>query len=696
MTHMLNPPKTAWKAPVQLLARLGSLNRRVKIEGFVDNIAANEVMGWAYDPQLPDRRIHIVARNEGKVIAEALADLPRDDLASAGKGDGRHGFRLRLPHGLAGLAVTVEAVARPRNQLLQRGQLLVPEPVAVAKPEKTKPVNRVGVIERLRGRQLSGWAVDPKHPDSPAQLDVFDGERYLGSATCTAARPDVGEAGGPPAARLFVFEAPDDGRPLRPDRLRARVLGTRHDLRRSKAFTESGEDSTSVEEPSTPVPPAVVDAPVDRAMRPAAAGRPPERIEAVAVIVCGPGSDGGGQHAAGAVTDNADASPRPTTLYGRSLAEAKAVLTQVLEQCSDVLLLAPGQSANGQDVRALLALRPFGDLWLFGVRPDLAPAFTYQSGAEIRSIAIRASALRAWPEAARVLAEGDLAALATWSLQQGHRWEGLPHDPVDGPPLRAAVAGRPLAAPPRRVTLGLWGAWGGSPTVGLVALLQGCEGLDVEILCPDEVLGASVRAMEAPSVASLDVRIVPQTDAPGSGAHLMALAGAATGQVVVLAHAGITYDRPDGLAEVLAWAQADGVGCVTVPVATASGPLCGLVLDGVGGQISVRSGRVPEAPRDCIPVLAAPAEFMVVSRRVLAVTEGLDARRFPKRHADLDLGIRLLERGRHCISIDRLRAGWSGEDAFQGCPSVIGAPEAFLLGIRPPWETGATAVLGRR
>ncbi len=700
MTEILNPPKSARQTPGQLFARLGFLNRRVKIEGFVDNIAANEVMGWAYDRQWPDRRVHIVARSEGKVVAEALADLPRGDLASAGKGDGRHGFRLRLPNGLAGLDGTVEAVARPRNQVLQRGQLRVPEPVAVPKLEKAKPAaNRVGVIERLRGRQLTGWAVDPKHPESPAQLDIFDGERYLGSAACGSIRPDVGEAGGPLGARAFLFEVPNDGNPLRPESLRVRVVGGRHDLRRSKAFAGTTEDPAGVDAPSAPPPTATDGEPVERNARPATAVHRPERIErieGVALIICGPDPENRLGETRASVAAVCGPDQAPTVLCGRTPAEAGSALTQVLDGCSEVMLLAPGQTLKGPDLQHLLALRPFGDVWVFGARADQAALFTWQSGAEIRSLAVRASTLRAWPKAAEALAQGDFAALAAWSCEQGHRWEALPHDPVDGPSLRGAAPGRPLCASPKRVTLGLWGDWAGSVPPGLAALLEGCHGLDVEILCPDEALGAAVRALDTAALGSLDLRIVPSTHRPGSGSHLKALAGAATGQVVVLAHSGLVYSRPDTLPEVLTWALAEGVGCVTVPITSATSVLSGLVLDSADGQVLVCTGRAPEAPRGCVPVLAAPAEFMVVSRRALAAMEGLDAGRFPERHADLDLGIRLLGRHRHCLSIDRLGASLPGANDLKGRGDPITATEALLLGISPPCETGATTVLGRR
>jgi len=696
MTDMLNPSKSAWQAPGQLFARLGALKRRVKIEGFVDNIAANEVMGWAWDPQGPNRRVHIVARAEGKVVAEALADLPRGDLASAGKGDGRHGFRLRLPNGLAGLDVTVEAVARPRNQPLQRGQLRVPEPVAVPKPEKARPNNRVGVLERLRNGQLSGWAVDPKHPESPAQLDIFDGERYLGSATCDSIRPDVAEAGGPPGARSFVFTIPGDSGLGGSENLRARIVGSRDDLRRSKSFGDADGGLPATGESRAPLQDTAEATPARPDGHPTSAVHYPSRIEGLAVVVCGPDPADQFQQTLASITAVCGPEARATVLSGLPATEAAAALNQTLDACSEVVLLLPGQVLNGLDLQSLLALRPFADVWLFGARADRAALFSWQTGADIRCLVVRASALRAWPGAAEALGRGDLADLAAWSCRQGHRWESLPHNPVDGPSLRPQTAGQPLGSAPKRMTLGLWGDWAGTVPAGLVTLLKGCAGLDVEILCPDETTGKAVQALETGSLASLDTRVVPVRGRPGSGSHLRALAGAATGQVVVLAHAGLAYARPETLQEVLTWALAEGVGCVTVPIQTDGSVLSGLALDSSGGAVSVQSGAVPQAPRDCAPILAAPAEFLVMSRNLLAVMEGLDAGRFPDRHADLDLGIRLLGRQRHALSVDRLGATLKGEADLQVRTGAVRASEAFLLGIRPPCETGATALLERR
>jgi hypothetical protein len=99
---------------------------RRPVEGFVDKVLAGEVRGWALDPNRPGRRVHVVARCEGRVVAEALADLPRRDLLADGRGDGRCAFALRLPAALldgAPRILRVEAQTGPWRTRLVGGEL---------------------------------------------------------------------------------------------------------------------------------------------------------------------------------------------------------------------------------------------------------------------------------------------------------------------------------------------------------------------------------------------------------------------------------------------------------------------------------------------------------------------------------------------------------------------------------------------
>lgn len=118
----------------------------------------------------------MIALSDGHVIAEALADLARPDLVQAGRGDGRHGFRLRLPPSLLdGEARTVDvlAIAGGAPAALNRGE------VTVAPTPQAEP----GAATRL----LEDQAPAAAEPEPPSQALVL------------ALWPSTGSEAAPPA-----------------------------------------------------------------------------------------------------------------------------------------------------------------------------------------------------------------------------------------------------------------------------------------------------------------------------------------------------------------------------------------------------------------------------------------------------------------------------------------------------------------
>jgi hypothetical protein len=65
------------------------------IRGFVDSVTSNEVIGWAYAPNLKGG-LTVQATVNHEIVGEAVANLHRPDLAAAGLGDGNCGFSIAL------------------------------------------------------------------------------------------------------------------------------------------------------------------------------------------------------------------------------------------------------------------------------------------------------------------------------------------------------------------------------------------------------------------------------------------------------------------------------------------------------------------------------------------------------------------------------------------------------------------------
>jgi hypothetical protein len=73
------------------------VSEAAEIHGYVEVMTPTQVLGWAWAPRTPDRRVTVQAVLGDAVVAEAPADREREDLAGNGIGDGRHAFELKLP-----------------------------------------------------------------------------------------------------------------------------------------------------------------------------------------------------------------------------------------------------------------------------------------------------------------------------------------------------------------------------------------------------------------------------------------------------------------------------------------------------------------------------------------------------------------------------------------------------------------------
>lgn len=66
-------------------------------QGYLDAVDARRVVGWAFNPALPNTPLEVELLIDDAPVGTFTADRFRDDLRQAGKGDGRHGFDIPLP-----------------------------------------------------------------------------------------------------------------------------------------------------------------------------------------------------------------------------------------------------------------------------------------------------------------------------------------------------------------------------------------------------------------------------------------------------------------------------------------------------------------------------------------------------------------------------------------------------------------------
>lgn len=160
------------------------------------------VKGWAWYPSAPDRRVEIEVLVDGEVVGDTVAAAPRQDLVSAGIGDGNHGFAIALPY---------EVLARPRASLVSlrdkaTGRILA-EPRLFQRREIANALEKLSELEndaRLL-TSTAAMAADRASADQRAAADLFRtvGDFFVQLANATA-------AGKPPGTLKTLRGAIDD------------------------------------------------------------------------------------------------------------------------------------------------------------------------------------------------------------------------------------------------------------------------------------------------------------------------------------------------------------------------------------------------------------------------------------------------------------------------------------------------------
>ena len=66
------------------------------MRGHIDIVDGRRITGWLQGRGGERMQVRVVAEDDGRLLAEAVADIARGDLLEAGVGDGRHGFELNV------------------------------------------------------------------------------------------------------------------------------------------------------------------------------------------------------------------------------------------------------------------------------------------------------------------------------------------------------------------------------------------------------------------------------------------------------------------------------------------------------------------------------------------------------------------------------------------------------------------------
>lgn len=145
-----------------------------RLQGYFERIEGMEAIGWVWVKQEPKLKLTVDLIVNDQKIARGLADQSRGDLIEAGIGDGKYGFRIKLPDELF-LTPGVKEVT-PQITINNSVFFLKPLQLKVG----TKSVQ--GDIDNIIGGVIKGWSYYPEKLDKIVTIELRENNQNLGQA----------------------------------------------------------------------------------------------------------------------------------------------------------------------------------------------------------------------------------------------------------------------------------------------------------------------------------------------------------------------------------------------------------------------------------------------------------------------------------------------------------------------------------
>ncbi len=162
--------------------------------GTFEPIECQAIHGWAWDPKNPDETIKVEIFDGDRLITTVAADKFRKDLADLGFGNGKHSFQITPPKELLdGNSHTLHAKFAGTNVDLRTS----PQPLICTEDDASRtPQERIdGTFDTADCQSIRGWAWDPKKPNEPVKVDIYDGDKFVIVLVADKFRQDLADAG---------------------------------------------------------------------------------------------------------------------------------------------------------------------------------------------------------------------------------------------------------------------------------------------------------------------------------------------------------------------------------------------------------------------------------------------------------------------------------------------------------------------
>jgi len=162
-------------------------------QGYLENTDFNvtipgqtTIKGWAYDPLNSDSPINVDIYDYSTYVTTVQANLPRQDLATAGKGNGAHGF-LYSPGWTDGQTHLITAVISSAPYYLTN------LPTATLPFQAGAPSGPTyeGFLDYAQCDRIYGWVWEPAQPSLALSVDIFSDSSYVTTLTANQLRTDL-------------------------------------------------------------------------------------------------------------------------------------------------------------------------------------------------------------------------------------------------------------------------------------------------------------------------------------------------------------------------------------------------------------------------------------------------------------------------------------------------------------------------
>lgn len=137
---------------------------RPAVAGYVEAITATAARGWAWTPGQAEP-LTVELRLGAEVVAEAVADGLRPDLAQSGVGEGRHAFTLKMPEAVRGRLAELRVFARAKDgAAVPLGSVPAEDGIAERLVQLSRGMEMLIGSQRVLHRNVQAALLEAKQP----------------------------------------------------------------------------------------------------------------------------------------------------------------------------------------------------------------------------------------------------------------------------------------------------------------------------------------------------------------------------------------------------------------------------------------------------------------------------------------------------------------------------------------------------